>query len=492
MINDKIFFIIDKDREFIFDGSSFSELPLKKYDNYLSATTLSSSNSRTYGYKTPKSTTPEKIEIQSEMNMYEDAGLDPEVDFSISSLVIPLEDSDESYVESYAVEVSILDEKFQPSVKKHGHIDLIFPPALSYCSLYTSEIFDGKNDLYIHIGEYNAFAVVFKNGQYISTRSISTLDEIARKIGIEISDIREVLSTKGIEDTLYQDDEFVQMSDTQEIFSKIVERIAHFIGHKRGVFKLETVDKIYLDFEGLDIPGFLDLFDSYGYENSTKEVLDIFKDVEVGMKHYALNANYALCVVQEKITPVNLTVYERKPTFFKSKVGEFSIVMIIAFILAILYPLYALVVLKGLENTQQKLKNDVVSMKKTTKDLHTELKKQRELRDAIKIKTNETITKIKSLGNTVEALAMFDKDTIAREKMMKDINKVMKKYNLSSKKLEFKNSTIVIVQIIAKYDRRDDIAEFIKDLISYGYSSVVTTKIQKTEAYYESFVEIKI
>ena len=334
--------------------------------------------------------------------------------------------------------------------------------------------------------------LVFKNGQYISTRTISTLDEIARKVNIDVSQIREVLSKKGIKDTLYNDDEFIQMSDIQEEFSKIAERIAHFIGHKRGVFKLDRIDKIFLDFEGLDIPGFLELFDNFGYEEASKEILDIFKDVEVGMKHFALNAQYAIGVAQEKITPVNLTVYERKPSFLKTKVGEFSIILSMAFILSAIYPLYALFILQDLNKTQTQLKNDVSAMKKTTKSLYKQLKQQRVSRDSLKIKSDEKIANIKSLGNMVEALVMFDKDVIKRQKIMKDINQVMKKYSLSSKNLKLENSNLVTVQVIAKFDKRDNIAKFIKDLISDGYSSVATSKIQKNETYYESFVEIKI
>lgn len=489
IIKDKILFIIDKDKEVLFDGSSFSSLESKKSSKYFIASTVPSLNTRTYGYKTAKNTSVEKIEIQSEMNMYEDAGLNPDTDFRISSLIIPLDD-DEDFIESYAVEVDILNEKFSPFVKKYGYIDLIFPSALSYSALYEPELQDAKNDLYIHIGEHNAYAVIFKNGQYISTRTISTLEEISRKIGLDIVQIREILSTKGIKDELYNDDEFVQMSDIQEEMSKLVERIAHSIGHKRGIFKLDTIHRIYLDFEGLNIPGFLDLFDNYGYESASKEILDPFKDVEIGMKHFAINAKYALAVLNESIEPVNLTVYDRKPPFLKTNVGTFSIVMIIAIILSSIYPIYAFIKLNSLTVKELKLKNDVTKMQKTTKHLHAKLKDLRKQRDQVKDKNINIESKIQALGNMINALNEFDKHTLIRQKMMKDVNSAMRKYNLSTKKFEFKDSNFLIVQVIAEYEKRDDISEFIKELISIGYSSVSTKKVQKNETYYESFVEI--
>ncbi len=490
IINDKVLFIIDGDREFIFDGNTFSPVPTKKVPKYFIASTVPSLNTRTHGYKTTKQTSLEKIEIQSEMNMYEDAGLDPDTDFKISSLIIPLEDGDEDFVESYAVEVDILNEKFDPFVKKYGHLDLIFPSALSYTALYNTETIDAKNDLYIHLGEHNAYAVIFKNGQYISTRTISTLDELARKIGVDIDKIREILSTKGVKDELYNDDEFIQMSDIQEELSKLVERIAHSIGHKRGIFKLDTIHNIYLDFEGLDIPGFLNLFDNYGYENSNKSILDPFKDIEIGMKHFALNAKYALEVAQEHIIPVNLTVYDRQPPFFKTNVGTFSVVMLLAIILASIYPIYAYITLESLVDKESELKHNVAQMQKKTKNLHAKLKDIRENKKIIKEKNNKKELKIKALGNMISALEEFDKNTLNRQRMMKDVNEAMHKYNLSSKRFELRDSDFLIVQVISEYSHRDNISEFIKELISLGYSNVLTKKVQKTETYYESFVEI--
>lgn len=489
MNKDKILFIVDE-KEFLFDGSSFSEPESKNPQNYLNAAVVPSSNLRTYGFKTPKSTTSEKIEIQAEINMYEDGGLDHDVDFSISSMIVPLEDIEDNYVETYAVETSALDEKFDWVVKKYRYLDLIFPPALCYSALYVNSMLEGKNDLFIHIGEKNAYAVIFKNGHYISTRTIASIDELAEKVGVDSLKMKELLSTKGVKDELYEDSEFLVMSDTQEQLSKVVERIAHTIGHKRGIFKLESLDRIFLDFEGLKIPGFLELFNSYGYGEASKDVLDVFVDIKAGMKHHALCALYALCVVEGKIEPVNLTTYERRPSFLKTKVGEFSIVMILAVILSAGYPLYALIKLDTLSSTKKSLEQEVSKMLKLTQKLQIELKEKRKHRDELKAGKDEKISKIKSYAEMLDTLEKFDSDTLARQKMLKDINLVMKKYALSSKKLEFKEPDFVNIQVIAQRDKRDNIAMFIKDLLSLGYSSVITRKVEKNERYYESFVEI--
>ncbi|MBN2781831.1 MAG: hypothetical protein JXQ66_01160 [Campylobacterales bacterium] len=492
MLDDKIIFIADNGREFLFDGSRFSEVPSKGFKNYLNASTIPFSNIRTHGFKTPKSTPHEKIEIQAELNMYEDGGLDPDTEFAISSFPIPLENSDDFYVESYGVEVSVLDEMFASTIKHYGHLDLIFPPSLSYSALYANSMLECKNDLFIHIGYTNSYAVIFKNGVYVSTRTISTIGELAQKVGVDAALMRDTLVNKGVKDELYSDEEFLLMSDTQEQLSGIAERIAHTIGHKRGIFGLDSIDRIFLDFEGSNIPGFLDLFNSYGYSEAAKEVLDIFIDTKVGMKHYAINALYAFCVYHEKIEAVNLTRYERKPTFLKTKVGHFSIVMVCSLFLASIYPMYAIYELQLLDAKERELKQSEADLSKITKKLQNELKSKRLEAEQLKDMKSKKELMINSYKDMVNVLEDFDKEAKVREKMLRDINQIMKKYRLSSNKIEFRDANLVNILIIAKDNDRDSIAEFIKELIYLGYSSVQTKNIQKYDSYYESLVEVKI
>lgn len=482
-------FIVD-DKKYLFDGKAFSEAP-KKTKEYYSATTLMHKDIRTYGFKAFSNISVEKLAIQAEMKMYDEGGLDSEVDYSIDFVKIPIDGTDEDFIESYAVTNALLQEKFQATAKKLGALDFIYPTNLSYQALYASELLERKNDIFIHFGDTDAYAIIFKEGNYVSTRSISSLSEIGEKIGdVDASDMRKILSTKGVKNDLYTPDEFLRMSAIEEQLLKIVEKIAHTIGHKRGAFKLDEIDRIFLDFEGSDIPGFLELFDSYGYENSSKEVLDLFESVEAGMKHRAINALYALTAVQKKAQILNLTIFERKPAFIKTHVGQFSLVLLSAFILSSLYPLYATYTLNGLKKQENNLKNQVSRREQATKKLSDKLKKTRAQRDKLIKQKQEDIEKISSYGYMLQSLENIKQNIHLRQQMMQDINTAMKKYKLSSKNMEIKDSKNADVQIITTYDQRDRIAEFIKDLLSKGYSHVQTKKVEKNKTYYESFVEI--
>jgi hypothetical protein len=181
----------------------------------------------------------------------------------------------------------------------------------------------------------------------------------------------------------------------------IVERISHSIAHKRNVFGLDsinTIERIYLDFEGSNIPGFLELFSDYGYEDANKGSLELFESVEIGQKHLALNALYALGMAQGKYKAPNLTIYEKKPPFIKTNVGHLSIVLICSFIVASIYPIYALVTLGQLEQQELKLKADLSKMEQATKLLRTQLKDARKKRDSLRKDKNELISHISSFS----------------------------------------------------------------------------------------------
>jgi hypothetical protein len=161
MSREKVILIIDDTKQLLFDAKEFSEPTAKDLKECFFAHSLEQSSIRYHGFKAPKSASKEKIEIQAEMKMYDEAGLDPDTDFSIASLSIGLESGEENYVEVYAVEESQLHQKFDSYISKKLNIDFIFPEYLSYTALYEYELLERKNDLFIYFSDEDAYAVIF-------------------------------------------------------------------------------------------------------------------------------------------------------------------------------------------------------------------------------------------------------------------------------------------------------------------------------------------
>ena len=423
------------------------------------------------------------------MKMYDEAGLDAETEYKIVSLPIELENSDAVYIESYATPLERLDELFLSIAKKNSHIDAIILPSLSYAALYTTEKLDKKNDLFIYLGDDDSYAVMYKNGQYISTRGLPTLNELALKFNLDLKTTKDVLKTKGLDKSRYAFDEMYSISVEDEL-NKLVDRVIQAVVHKSGIFSLNKLDHIFLDFEGSEIPGFFDLFIERGYDESEKVVLDIFPDIEATKKHLAISALYALSALQQNLDFVNLSIYDRKPPFFKTNIGQFSLLLFGSLVLASIYPIYAYMQIQELTTTQNNLTTKLKQIEKITKKLNKKLKSEKSVRDTLKKQNIELRKTIKSYDSMLDTLEFFNKDTLLKQKMLKDIDLALKKYKLSAKSITY-NKNHIVVHIVANFNKRDRITQFMEELIHKDYSSVTTTKVEKYENYYESLVEIK-
>lgn len=490
MTTQEILFILDENTKKLFNGTEFYDVDTSKTKEYYSASILSPVEIKIHGFMMPKSASAQKIEIQAEMKMFDEANLDPEAEYQISSLTIPLQNNDDNYIESYAVETSRLENIFGEMAKKCKQIDFISPPYLSYIALYSFELLEKKSDLFIHLGDDASYAVIFKDGHYISTRVLPSINEIAQKVGVHLADMRVILSTKGLDSSLYSDAEFIQMGNTEDEISKIVEKISHSVGHKRGIFKLESLDRIYLDFEGKSIPGFLELFNNFGYESASKEILDIFPQIDASMKHSALHALYALGDIQEKHKVLNLSIFERKPSFLQSNVGQLSIVTLISTLIAAAFPLYAAFTIESLATQESTLSSSVTKLDESAKQLRAQLEKIKTQEQSQEEELAQEHKRLETLSRTVESALGFDKEALERQKMFKEINLAMKKYGLSSKSILYSEDAKMVVQIISKYNQRDNISKFIKELLRQNYAQVQTDKVERFDNYYESVVEI--
>lgn len=491
MVDNKILFVSDDNSFLLFDGSTFTPADAKLSKDHYCGAVISASKLRPHGLRVPANISAEKLEIQSEMSMYEEAGLDPETDYKIASVSITLENETELFVESYAVENRLLHETFDAAASKLKQIDYIVPSFLRYGALYTYEKLESKNDVFIYFSDDEAYAAMYKDGQYLSNRTIMTLTELSQKTDIELSMLKTLLQTKGVENDLYTPDEFLKMSTIQEELSKIVERVSHAISHKRGVFGYESIDRFYIDFQGHDIPGFLQLFQNYGFEGARFETLSVFDQVEPERYADALSALYLLGIVEGRYSSANLTVFERQPVFYKTHAGIFSIVLACSALAALAYPVYGSYELSSLESQKAELQSRVSAIKTLSSKLQKKLKEVRLEKKSLQKSKAEMEAKLESYDALADTLIHQKTEKKLQQKMMKDVNQALAVYRLSSRNFDQNGSDRMQIQIISEFDKRDDIAKFMKKLLAKGYLHVSTREIRREENLYESIIEIR-
>ncbi|MEA3522032.1 MAG: hypothetical protein U9R50_03580 [Campylobacterota bacterium] len=491
MVNDKILFITKDESFLLFDGDSFSPIEAKKSKNYYSTTTIPAALLRTHGIRVSAGISDEKLEIQAEMSMYEEAGLDPDNEYVIASTAIDLANGVEKFIESYAIESTLLTQHYASSVSKLKQIDYIVPSFLRYEALYSYEKLEAKNDVFIYFNDDEAYAVMYKDGKYISTRTVITLSDLAEKLEIDILELRKILSAKGIDSERYAPEDLLKMHSIQEEFSKIAERIAHAISHKRGIFGLDSIDRFFIDFDGEGIPGFLEIFENYGFSGAEFIALNVFDTIEASQQSDALSALYLLGAVQERYKCANLSIFERRPAFYKTHAGQFFMLLGVSSVLALTYPLYASIYLSDLEHQEAELEKRVSAMQTLTKKLQKKLKEVRGERKRLEGVKLESMARLESYDDLVDTLKEQRREKHSRQKMMQDVNEAMSYYKLSSRNLDQNASGVMYMHIISEYEKRSDIAKFMKRLLSQGYLHVNTKEIRREENLYESIIEIR-
>jgi len=486
-----ILYAIDEQNVLLFDGENFSKSDAKEAKSYHSAAALNPSLLNTHSFKVPESISPEKLEIQAEMSMYEEAGLDAETDYKIGYVKQPLEFEPSLLIESFAISHKALSEQFGALAKAAAAIDYVVPSFIRYQALYGFEKLEPKTDVFIHLGEEESFAAVYKEGKYLSLRLLPTLKELAEKLGKEVKEVRSVLCKKGVLNDNYIPEEFLLVNDIQNEFSTIVERTAHSISHKRGLFGIDTIDRFFIDFEGSDIPGFLDMFDSYGYDTASKQPLNVFEKLEAPMRYHALGALYALGAVQQKYDALNLTVFERRPHFLSTYSGQFSIVMAASLLLAMAYPIYATFKASALQGEVAVLQQQYDLQQQQTKKLQERLKAERAKRDDLRNQLALEQQQIERIDMMIDALGALTDDYLQRREMLKEVNAALRLFGLSSNRMDLNGSKQVNVHVISEYDRRDEIAKFMEHLLQKSYAHVSTNEIILEGNVYESVIEIR-
>ena len=489
MENSQIIFLYEK-KALSYDGKDIKAANFKDSKNFFTASFIPHRYLTSLTFKMPKNLSNEELESQIEIKMYNEAGLDPNKDYSIDSIKYDM--GEEYIVEGIALSKDSFDKEFKFYEKKVEAIDLLFPRFLSYQVLYNKELDKNRNDLFIFIGEQEAFGAIYKNGEYIGHRTIDSLSTISKKLGIEISKLKEYLSSKGLNKENYSLEEIDIFDSLQDIFLKNIEKLIYSINHKRSFFGLAGIDRVIVDFDGKEIDGLKDFFIPNGYEDIEIEKLKCCsRDDEKARVFLFCEYAYEIVNSAKNLQKINLTFLERKKPLY-----EYTAIKYIAiFFLAILitFGLYGYFMYKSnlldekISQKNSKLKRLKLLSSKYIKKFQ-KLKKENE----------QIISEIKNLEHqefvydtTLKMIPFLESQKTKREKFVNDVVLILAKYRLNTQHIRQKDSKEMDVLIISKTNQRDKIAKFINDILKKGYLEAKTDEIVYENGIYKSSIRIK-
>lgn len=480
MEKSKILFI-EHDRLRVYDNGTFHE----NVDTSLpGGAIVPLSLLNTHTIKLPDHLGNDELRIQVEIRMFEEGNLSSDEEYTIDFIRHPIATESSFLVEVFALSRTKADDYFGESLKKTGSIDRVVPGFIAYSSLYPA--LTPENDLFIYWGEEEAYAAIYQNGHYIAHRTIETLTTIAVETGLELSRLKHFLQVKGLVEENYLPEELNKYILLQERIAKNIERIVHTINHKRGLFGLTGLDRCYLDFEGMVIPGLEQIFTAYGIEKLT--ILPLTRENTPQRDiHDALCADYLAAPSQ---FPFNLTPYPPKAPWYRRESGRFLGIVGGALLTVILASLSIGWMSANAEEENAEQSTRFESLRAQTSTLSATLKKANtELNE--KQADNKALEEEISLYHSSEETAALIRDMhTARQQFLLDTTEEMGRYRLGAVSMEQNGSKEMAILVVADDRKRDDIARLMSGLYARGYQDVRTQEIKLDNGQYNSLVKV--
>ncbi|WP_457595934.1 hypothetical protein [Hydrogenimonas sp.] len=473
------------------EGERFVETPLKAAKKGYCAAVVPVAALRSHSFKIPLETAEEKLPTLVEIRMYEEGGLDVEREYAVAYVRHPLHYESAWLVEGFAAKASELGKLFAPVLKRTGHIDLLAVPFLVYEALYLHDRAEKEGvDLFLYLGDDASFAALYKEGRYLAHRLLPSLQELALKADVSPEALRETLRTRGLEAKAYGPDEGRLLKVLQESFVQMVERVAHTVGHKRGLFGFEGVDRVWLDFEKSEIPGLWELMEGYGFDTAAKGPLACCETLPPEAQHAGVEALYLQSAAEGHLEAPNLTLFTRRPPWWRSHTGRFAAAVAAAVLLVGGYGFYTSWLLDEAESERAALQARLDATKSETKRLQRELKRVRRAKEAAARALEERRMALMAFDEAADTMGLIKASALKRRQMVRDVDEALKRFKLSALSMEQNGSRRMRVEILTRYERREDIARFMKRLADEGYGSVGTREIWLDDTLYQSGVEI--
>lgn len=476
-----------------YDGKNFGVL---KDKNSIKASRVSYADIIIHSFKVNSSIGEDELRTMAEIKMYEEAGLDLQKNYKIIYIKKNLDFADTIIVESFAIEETKTKTTLADVLKDDKYVDYLALPFLAFSTLYTNKILAPKNDLFVFISETEAFLAIYKNGQYISTKSIMNLQDMVKRLKnedviISVEELKQVLKEKGLDINAYNEGNLSLGTAIQALFMEIFNKINDILMHNRNVFGFDTIDRIFMSTDNGRVKGLKEFLHAFGYTDTAINDFNLLKNCNAQRFFSCIVASYVNDKYMQNDMSENITIFPRPPRFFKTEVGKLSLIAIAATVVCSLYPIYLLILTAFLQNNFDSLTMQYETIKKNSATLNTELiKVKSELKTSTELKVEQEKS-LENIARSIDELYIMKTSSQTYVDFIVKVNKLLKKHGLMVRIIEQKGANKMSIEVVANQNQRDNIAKFMEDLIKEGFLGVTTSEIRSDKVLYISKIEIE-
>ncbi|MFK5882468.1 MAG: hypothetical protein QM482_09670 [Sulfurospirillum sp.] len=478
----------------VYDGKHFQNI--NKKENLYTVSRVLYENATLYSFKIPSVQANDDLTSLVEIKMYEEAGLDVNKSYKISYLVKELDFNEMCLIEAFAVDIEILKEAHKESIKKVKYIDFLVFPFFAFKTFYVNKILTPKNDIFVYIGNDEAFLSFYKNGSYISTKSMINLSEMVEKLNaqdivINLEKLNEILLSKGLKAELYEKSESELFVALESLFSDILTKINNVAMHNRSVFGFDKIERIFFSTKQGRIKGLKEFVAEFGFVNVDVLDFNLFRDKQEVDFLDKVVCSYGFDKYLQNSNKQNITIFGKPPSFLSTQFGKLTLWIFI--FLAVLFSVYSYFYfdIQNLQNQENLLQIKYQSIKNRANIYKRETgKKIRDIKGIKKEMQKQDIV-FESIKQSIDKLEKMKGKQSRYIDFLASVNQLLQKYRLKAKSIIQTGRTKMTIEVISNYGNRDKIAKFLKSLISEGFVNVRTQEIKLDNDKYISKVEIE-
>ncbi len=436
----------------------------------------------------------EELHDAIEIKAYDELGLESDKDYSIFSFQSSRNDGEFRVFNVIAIDKAVLSEIFG-ELKEIKYIDYITAAPFLMKAIYTRNLLPlDKTDCFIYFHKDDAFVAIYKEGEYVFSKSIKyslgyISDTFAKELGKRVDEkgFFSMLKKSGMqhENSAYQ-------QQLMKIFGELFVYVNDVILFARRSYRLDHIDQVYLGTEIGKIAG-LEEF-CINYINLPSKYLDFKISKNAGEMPieplHTIMIESAVVYGNSMDDTQNISIFKRPPPLKQRPSGKLLQVIAASFMLSIAYPAYQFVyesmfLQKDLKNLRQehnelsKKSNSMrIAMSKVQKD-----KKEIEKKLSIKSKDLDFRT------NLLKEIYHKKVNYPMKAKVLTDL---FKKINSHHSKVVLTKESNNTMYITVRSSKDKYLTELMQDMALVKHYDVSTELIKKDDnaSYYESSIKV--
>ena len=428
--------------------------------------------------KFDKNISEETILLEMEKYIYSYPGIDINKEYKTIFFKIPRENN--LIMEALLVDVEDIKKNFAEILKEYKYIDFISPAFFGWEEYYKITKIEPKNDIFIYFSEDEAFLSAYSEGKYIFHKTLNKFSTLAKTLNKNNEEVIEILKTKGLDVSQYENNGEFNIVD--KFFSEFFLRVFNVINFSLNEYQLPKFDRIIF-YSPFEINNLFTQYENYwsinGIEFKKSLISTEYNHLEYLITFF--NANHY------NDESLNLSIFFKPPSFFKTKAGKFFLFLFFSFLIVILYALYENYVLIKNRNDIKILNKRYAKLKKENALYLKYASKYKKENKNLDKKIYNLQNNIQQVTSKIDILYKKAKEPLFYNVLAK-IAGSMKKYSLKSENI-IKNKKHITIIIVSNFDNTKEVTYFMNDLINFNFKNVKVTYISNGKNNYISKVD---